>query len=349
MAALPPLVQAMLKPSFYPHHPAQVDLIQTHISYLFLSGELVYKVKKPVDFGFLDFTSLEKRRYFCQQEVRLNRRFSPEIYLAVVPISFVGGSFRLGDEMAAIEYAVTMKRINEEHMLSRLLKAGKAGAEAMRRIGRHLAMVYAAIPSDEKARAFGTLGVISTNIVENFEQTRKYIGGPVSQEQFDAIESWSLSFMQNNLALFEQRVAQGHIKDCHGDLHLQHVCVEGEHIYIFDCIEFNERFRFGDVASDVAFLAMDLDFNGYAAFARMFVEAFTEASGDFSLAQILPFYKVYRAYVRAKVTSFMLDDRGLDGKTKGGILRQAKEYYDLALRYVRGDTADNAVTGIEAP
>jgi hypothetical protein len=339
MTAFPPLVQAMLEPPLYPNHPARVDLIQTHISYLFLAGELVYKVKKPVNFGFLDFTTLEKRHYFCQQEIMLNRRFSPDIYLAVVPISLIGGSVRLGDETAVVEYAVTMKRINEEHMLSRLLEAGKVGPEAMQRIGIHLAKVYAAIPSDEKARAFGTLGVISTNIVENFEQTRRYIGGPVSQETFDAVESWSLSFMKNNTALFEQRMAQDRIKDCHGDLHLQHICVEGEHIYIFDCIEFNERFRFGDVASDVAFLAMDLDFNGYADFALTFVDAYTEASRDLTLSQVLPFYKVYRAYVRAKVTSFMLDDAGLDGKSRGEVMLRAKEYYDLALRYVQGDAA----------
>jgi aminoglycoside phosphotransferase family enzyme len=142
--------------------------------------------------------------------------------------------------------------------------------------------------------------------------------------------------MQTNTALFEQRIAQGHIKDCHGDLHLQHICVEGEHIYIFDCIEFNERFRFGDVASDVAFLAMDLDLNGYPEFAKHFVNAYAEASRDLTLADVLPFYKVYRAYVRAKVTSFMLDDPGLDEKTKKDIKRQAKAYYDLALRYVTG-------------
>jgi len=337
MAALPPLIQAMLDASFYPHHPEQVDLIQTHISYLFLCGELVYKVKKPVDFGFLDFTTLEKRGYFCQQEVRLNKRFSPDVYLDVVPISLVGDAFRLGDEAAVIEYAVKMRRINEDHMLYRLLRAGKIGPETMRRIGGHLARVYAAIPSDEKARAFGALDVISTNVEENFEQTRKYIGGPVTKEAFESIERWSLSFMREQAALFERRMAQGCIKDCHGDLHLQHICVEGEHIYIFDCIEFNERFRFGDVASDVAFLAMDLDFNGYPDLASIFVDAYTEASGDATLAQVLVFYKVYRAYVRAKVTSFMLDDAGLDEKAKREVLRQAEKYYDLALRYVRGD------------
>lgn len=334
MTAFPPLVQAMLDPSLYPHRPRQVDLLQTHISYLFLAGELVYKVKKPVNFGFLDFTTLEKRGFFCRQEVRLNKRFSPDVYLDVVPISFVNDSFVLGDETAVVEYAVKMRRINEEYMLYRLLKAGKVGPETMQRIGRHLASAYVAIPSDEKARAFGALGVISINIKENFEQTKRYIGGPVAKEAFASIERWSLSFMQARRALFEQRVAQGLIKDCHGDLHLQHIGVEGEHIYIIDCIEFNERFRFGDVASDVAFLSMDLDFNDYPQFGNIFVDAYTKASGDHTLSEILPFYKVYRAYVRAKVTSFLLDDSQLDEKTKAEGLRQAKQYYDLAYRYV---------------
>jgi hypothetical protein len=335
--AFPPLVQAMLDPSFYPHHPPQVDLVQTHISYLFLCGDLVYKVKKPVDFGFLDFTTLEQRGFFCQQEVRLNKRFSPDVYLGVVPISLVGDSFRLGDETAVVEYAVKMRRINEEHMLYRLLQAGRAGPEMMRRIGRQLASAYAAIPSDEKARAFGGLDVIATNVKENFEQTRHYIGGPVTKEAFASIERWSLSFMHAQRTLFEQRVAQGRIKDCHGDLHLQHICVEGEHIYIFDCIEFNERFRFGDVASDVAFLAMDLDFNGYPDLAKVFVDAYATATADLTLSKVLPFYKVYRAYVRAKVTSFLLDDSALDEKAKEELLRQAKQYYDLTYHYVRGN------------
>jgi aminoglycoside phosphotransferase family enzyme len=336
MAEFPPLIQAMLDPTFYPHHPKEVELIQTHISYIFLPGELVYKVKKPVDFGFLDFTTLEKRRHFCQEEIRLNRRFSPEVYLAVVPISRDGNAFQLGEDTAVIEYAVKMRRINEDHMLYRLLKAGKVNSDDMERIGRHLAKAYAAIPSDEKAKAFGSLEVIATNIQENFEQTRKYISGPISPEAFETIESWGLAFMKENTALFEQRVAQGFIKECHGDLHLQHICVEGEHIYVFDCIEFNERFRFGDVASDVAFLAMDLDFNGYPDLARIFVHAYTETSEDEALAHILVFYKVYRAYVRAKVTSFMLDDKGLDEKAKEEASQRARAYYDLALNYVKG-------------
>jgi aminoglycoside phosphotransferase family enzyme len=336
MPEYPPLIQAMLAPSWYPHHPHEVELIQTHISYIFLAGELVYKVKKSVDFGFLDFTTLEQRGYFCQQEVRLNRRFSPDVYLAVVPISLVGDSFRLGDDSAVVEYAVTMRRINEEYMLNRLLQAGKITAATMQRIGRYLARVYAAIASDEQTRPFGALDVISTNVTENFDQTRKYINGPITPEAFAAIGRWSLSFMKNNTALFAQRLDHGFIKDCHGDLHLQHICVEGEHIYIFDCIEFNERFRFGDVASDVAFLAMDLDFNGYADFARVFAAAYAEAAGDHTVAGVLQFYKVYRAYVRAKVTSFMLDDPTLAETAKEEVLLRARAYYALALTYVQG-------------
>jgi aminoglycoside phosphotransferase family enzyme len=335
MAALPLLVKAMLNPSFYPHRPQEVEFIQTHISYIFLTGELVYKVKKPVNFGFLDFTTLENRRHFCQEEIRLNRRFSPDVYLEVVPISVRDSYFQMGDDSEVIEYAVKMRRISEDHMLYRLLEAGRVTSDDMKRIGGHLAKVYAAIESDEKSQVLGGLNTISTNVVENFEQTKKYVGGPISKEAFQSIESWSLSFMRENATLFEQRMAQGCIKDCHGDLHLQHICMEGEAIYIFDCIEFNERFRFGDVASDVAFLSMDLDLNGYPELGRIFVEAYIEASGDSTLVRVLPFYKVYRAYVRAKVTSFMLNDEGLDRKARNEALKRAKQYYDLALEYVK--------------
>jgi hypothetical protein len=337
MVEFPPLIQAMLDPSWYPHHPKEVELVQTHISYIFLAGTLVYKVKKPVDFGFLDFTSLEQRGFFCREEVRLNQRFSPDIYLAVDPISRVGDAYRLGDETAVVEYAVKMRRINEAHMLYRLLQAGDVTGATLQRVGKYLARVYAAIASDEKAQAFGAPKVIATNVQENFAQTKKYINGPLSAETFAAIEGWSLSFMEKDAALFAQRVAQGYIKDCHGDLHLQHICVEGDHIYVFDCIEFNERFRFGDVASDVAFLAMDLDFNGHGDFATVFAEAYAEAAGDDSAAGVLQFYKVYRAYVRAKVTSFMLDDPALDETAKKDVLQHAKAYYDLALAYVQGN------------
>jgi len=330
----PLIIESMSRPAFYPHDPDSVDLIQTHISFIFIVGDLVYKVKKAVDFGFLDFTSLEKRRFYVNEELRLNRRFSPDVYLRVLPISEVNGTLRLGDSSHIVEYALEMKRISEDHMLYKLLDRGTVTENDMRKVGRHLARVYASIPSDEKARAFGTLDIIAKNVIENFDQTRKYIGGPVAATVFAILETWSTAFMADHRALFDNRIAEGRIKDCHGDLHLQHICMKDDTISVFDCIEFNERFRFGDVASDVAFLSMDFDYNGKGNLGNAFVDAYGEASGDNTLSRVLTFYKVYRALVRAKVTSFMLDDTAIDESTRTDAFRKAQKYYDLAYSYV---------------
>lgn len=328
------LIRFLQDPASYPEKPRGIALVQTHISWVFIGDDHVYKLKKPVNFGFLDFSTLDKRRFYTQEELRLNRRFSPDVYLAVVPISERDGTYRIGDGTNVVEYALKMRRISEDHMLHRLLERGSAGRDVLRRVGAHLARVYGTIASDDTARAYGGLEVISHNVTENFEQTAKYIGGPVSQEAYDAIRTWSVAFLGDRADVFRERVAQGRIKECHGDLHLQHICVDGGNISVFDCIEFNERFRYGDVASDVAFLAMDLDYNGHPLLADAFVQAFMEESGDAGLVHVLKFYKVYRAYVRAKVTSFMLDDAGLGDRAKAEALRTAGRYYELAHEYV---------------
>jgi aminoglycoside phosphotransferase family enzyme len=331
----PKLVETMLKPDFYPHKPENIELIQTHISYIFIAGDLVYKVKKAVDFGFLDFTTLGKRKYYCDEEVRLNQRFAHGVYLDVVRIiEDSEGNLHLSNGSNIVEYAVEMKKIPENRMLYRLLEGNKVSPDDMRRVGRYLAEVYGHIPASEKSREFGGLDVIATNVIENFDQTRKYIGGPVSDEKFTVIETWSRAFMKNNADLFERRIAEGQIKDCHGDLHLQHICLENDKIFIFDCIEFNERFRFGDVASDVAFLSMDFDYNGKSTLGDSFIEAYITAAGDTTMRDVLLFYKVYRAYVRAKVTSFLLDDEDLDDTTRNNAFQKAAKYYDLAYEYI---------------
>ncbi|HPI91541.1 MAG TPA: phosphotransferase [Deltaproteobacteria bacterium] len=328
------LIEFLQDPGSYPEKPSGVTLVQTHISWVFIGDDLVYKVKKPVDFGFLDFTTLDKRRFYTGEELRLNRRFSPDVYLDVVPISERNGTFRFGDTTNIVEYALKMRRISEDHMLYRLLEKGSAGEDVLRQVGAHLARVYGTIASDETARPFGGIEVVSHNIVENFEQTEKYVGGPVSRDAFEAIRNWSMDVLRDRIGIFEERVARGLIKECHGDLHLQHICVDGDNISVFDCIEFNERFRYGDVASDVAFLAMDLDYNGYPGLAEAFVQAYMAESGDAGLPEVLTFYKVYRAYVRAKVTSFMLDDPGLGDAVKARALTTAGRYYALAREYV---------------
>jgi hypothetical protein len=332
----PKLVESMMKPEFYPHQPDSVELIQTHISFIFIAGDLVYKVKKPVDFGFLDFTTLKKRQFYINEELRLNKRFSSDMYLGVIPISDVNGVLILNDKSNIIEYALKMMRLNENHMLYKLLESDKVTKDTMKRVGKHLAETYKNIPSDKKSQLFGRLDTISTNVLENFDQTKKYIGGPVSDKIFNTIERWSKTFIKNNKALFEKRINQGCIKDCHGDLHLQHICIEENNIFVFDCIEFNERFRFGDVASDVSFLSMDFDYNGKNELGTAFVDAYIRASGDTGMKEVLLFYKVYRAYVRAKVTSFMLDDESIGDSDKETAFRTAKKYYDLAYKYVEG-------------
>ena len=331
------LVEFLKTPDAYPEKTETVRLVQTHISWVFIGDAYVYKVKKPVDFGFLDFSSLEKRRFYTHEELRLNKRFSPDVYLEVLPISKIANNYRLGDDSDIVEYALKMRRIDEEKMLFNLLKQGKVTAKDMERVGKHLAAIYRQIASDEKSRSFGTLDTISTNVIENFDQTRGYIGGPISAGKFETIEGWSRKFMEENTALFDKRMAGGNIKDCHGDLHLQHICLDDAGIFVFDCIEFNERFRFGDVASDVAFLSMDFDYNDQSELGDAFVEAYIDASGDMAMQDVLLFYKVYRAYVRAKVTSFMLDDKGLDDAKRRDAFETAKRYYDLAYGYVTGE------------
>jgi uncharacterized protein len=336
-AAMTSLIEFLQNPSIYPEGPKAVVLVQTHISWVFIGDTYVYKVKKPVDFGFLDFTTLEKRRFYTQEELRLNKRFSPDVYLSVVSISEKAGRFVINDDSNTVEYALKMRRISEDHMLYRLLMQGRIGPEDLKRVGRHLAHIYRSIRSDAKSRSFGSLDVISHNIIENFDQTEKYIGGPVSRQTWNAIKAWSMDFIEKKGTVFEERVRQGHIKECHGDLHLQHICLNGEDISVFDCIEFNERFRYGDVASDVAFLSMDLDYNGRKDLGNAFVDGYISESGDSTLKDMLRFYKVYRAYVRAKVTSFMLDDTGLDDTAKAKAHQTAQKYFDLAHEYVGHD------------
>jgi aminoglycoside phosphotransferase family enzyme len=301
---------------------------------VFIGDEYVYKLKKPVDFGFLDFSTPEKRKFYTEEELRLNRRFSPEIYVEVLPVSLDNGGARIGDDSNVVEHILKMRRIDEEQMLMSLLTQGSITTGGVELVGRHLAGLYRAIESDERSQAFGSPEAIAINVIENFEQTRKYAGGPIDEESFRALESWSRDFLAGKEALFQERRAAGHIKDCHGDLHLEHICLDRGRVFVFDCIEFNERFRFGDVASDVAFLSMDFDFNGRSDLGDAFVRAFTEASADASLQRVLLFYKVYRAYVRAKVTSFLLDDPGLGADRRQSAFETARRYYELARSYI---------------
>jgi len=308
-------------------------LVQTQMSFLFLSGDYVYKIKKPVDLGYLDYTTLEKRRFFCQQEIELNRRLCPDVYLEVVAIVSSRGQIHLGGKGKIIEYAVKMKQLPQERMMDRLLPQDLVTEEMVLRVAEKLAAFHDKAKTSPEISAYGKLDAVKVNTDENFAQTEKYIGVSITAQQYRQIKVYTDNFAESNKSLFDNRVKDGRIRDCHGDLHAAHVCLSNG-IYIYDCIEFNDRFRYGDVASEVAFLAMDLDRFQRADLSQAFVNAYVSFSQDKELLQLLNFYKCYRAYVRGKVASFMLDDPHVPEEEKTNVLAAAKRYFELAESYI---------------
>jgi len=328
------LQKALLNPGIYPDLPKKIQLIETHISLLFLTGSYVYKVKKPVDFGFLDFTTLEKRKYFCEQEVRLNRRLSPDIYLGVVKITRDGDRVSFDGRGEVEEYAVKMKQIPEELLMDKLLDRGRVTPEMIKAVSEKLVRFYSEAETSELIKSFARPERVKQDTDENFEQTEKYIGVTISKDTFEEVQRRTNEFFRVRDKIFHLRIASDRIRDCHGDLRLEHI-FWGDEIAIFDCIEFNERFRYTDVTADIAFLAMDLDCHGREDLTGHLVRAYIEKSGDREITNILDFYKCYRAYVRGKVESFRLDDPNIPEEEKEGALKRARKYFELSHRYAQ--------------
>jgi len=333
MPVLPPLVQALLDPKIYPHAPQKIELMQTQMSFIFLTGDYVYKVKKPVDLGYLDYTTLEKRRFLCQQELKLNRRLCPDIYLEVVPIVQHQDKILLGGHGEVIEYAVKMRQLPSQRMMDVLLSNNQVSEGMVQQVAQKLADFHQRAETNEEISSYGSLSTILTNTEENFTQTEKYIGISISLKQYQGVKAYTNTFAEQNTPLFEKRIREGKIRDCHGDLHSAHICFMND-ICIYDCIEFNDRFRYCDVASEIAFLAMDLDYHRHPSLSKHFIDAYVEASQDKELLKLLDFYKCYRAYVRGKVESFKLDDPLIPEEERARALAMAKRYFQLAESYV---------------
>ncbi len=340
MSILLPIVRALLESQAYPHKPQKIELVQTQMSFIFLTGEYVYKIKKPVNLGYLDYTTLEKRHFFCHQELELNRRLCPGAYLAVVPITMSlrgakrrSNLLRIEGRGKAIEYAVKMKQLPQDRMMDVLLPQGQVTLEMIARVAEKLVGFHQKAETNQRIAAFGKLDVIRQNTDENFAQTEKYIGISITAEEYQHIKNYTNNFIDSNTSLFDKRVKEGEIRDCHGDLHAAHVCFTDD-ICIYDCIEFNDRFRYSDVASEIAFLAMDLDRYQQAGLSRHLVNTYVELSHDEELLKLLNFYKCYRAYVRGKVESFKLDDPYIPEEEKAKVLTAAQSYFQLAESYV---------------
>jgi hypothetical protein len=331
---LPALVQSMLRPDFHPSRPAAVELRQTHISYVVLAGDDVYKVKKPVRFTFLDFSTLERRREACHDEVRLNRRLAPDVYLGVVGLRECDGGHRLCDESdpAAIEFAVHMRRLSDERTLEHLLDHGEVPEGAIERLAALLADFHRRAAADDAVTANGAPDAVWRILRDNYDGVAPFRGVTVSAADDDAIQAFARGFLRDHDALFRRRQAERRIRDGHGDLHVDHVYL-AEPPVIVDCVEFNPRFRWCDVASDLAFLFMDLEFHGRPDLAARLVDRYARVTGDGELPALVPFYACYRAYVRGKVNSLKSDEAEVDEDERRQALEQARRRFVLAYRY----------------
>ena len=326
------IFEAMESPDFYPHDVSTIVQCDTHISKVFLTGENAYKIKKPVYLEFLDFRTLEKRRHYCQQEVILNKRLSNDIYLDVVPITQTNERYYLAGPGETVEYAVKMRQLPEEFSMLQLVRRGKLDRDCVNELARVLVKFYKHSSTGTSINSLGTWTTIWTNTEENFSQTEQFAGNLIDDHMFPIIRAATRSFLIRRKTLFDRRVEREKIRDCHGDLRTGHIyfC---EGIQIIDCIEFNDRFRYADIASDLAFLTMDLDFEGYPQVARHLINSFLEYTKDEEMLILLDFYKCYRAYVRVKVNCFYLQEKDLLTNAKAKLIRETERYLKLAYRY----------------
>jgi aminoglycoside phosphotransferase family enzyme len=327
------LIQDLQDPFMLPDPTEQISVIQTHISVVFVADAFVYKVKKPVNFGFLDFSTLEKRKFYCEQEIKLNRRLSQGIYLDVLPITHKGQRYTMrADGGTPVEYAVKMKRIPAEILMKSLFHRGELSEAHLRRIADVLARFHLTARRSTEIDRYGEPRGFKVNTDENFDQVRNYIGRTIQRHQFDLLECWTNDFFAFNKDLFRRRIEQGRIRDCHGDLHMEHVCL-GDPIAIIDCIEFNDRFRYSDTMADVAFLLMDLEYHGGAALSNLLWAHYKALAGEEEGESLLTFYKIYRAFVRGKVNSFQVDDDAMGVREKEAAAQRAQNYFRLAASY----------------
>lgn len=330
-SSLPALIQQMSQPEFYPHPVTEpIRVMQTHVSYVLLTGNYAYKVKKPVNFGFLDYSTLEKRHHFCQEELRLNQRTAASLYLEVVAIQQQGETYTLDGEGEVVEFAVKMVQFPQESLLSALYERGELTQDLICELAATVAAFHQKAATSDHIRSYGQISQIRAAFDENYEQTVGYIGGPQTQQQFDQTKAYTDAFFVTQQPLFQQRLEQNWIRACHGDLHLNNICYWQSQLYLFDCIEFNEPFRYVDVMYDLGFVVMDLLAKDCPHLANTFMNHYVEQTGDWEGLRLLPLYISRQAYVRAKVTSFLLDDPAVDGATKQAASDRAAQYYRLA-------------------
>lgn len=331
------IFKAMGTPVFYPH-PVKTPLgvieqRETHISKVFLTGSYVYKIKKAVNLEFLDFTSLEKRRHYCHQELSLNRRLAHNIYLDVIAITFQNGCYSLGGSGTPVEYVVQMRQLSDSRSMKYLLQNSKIGQKEIKNLSSVLAKFYEQASSNKYINTFGSWEIIQANCRENFKTTKKFTENIIDQEKLQLVISATEFFLRRHKKIFQHRIDQGKIRNCHGDLKTEHIYYTEDGIQIIDCIEFNERFRYQDITSDLAFLAMSFDYEGFPQTGMDMLDAYVEHSKDQDMFILLDFYKCYRAVVRCKVNCIRIQEGVSNKDERSRLIKEAEKYLDLACRY----------------
>jgi len=329
------LLQFLNDPNSYKHAPGSIEHIQTHISHVFIAGPFVYKFKKPVNFEFLDFSTLDKRKHYCYREVELNRRLCDNIYLGVVTVREEGGNYNIDSSGNGriVEYAVKMKKLSEEHFLPSYIERDELSTGHLDRIAEKLSAFYNEQETGKEIKQWGEIEKIRYNTDENFRQTKSFVGDTIDETGYRSIQKYTEEYYKRFDTLFDRRIRNNCIVDGHGDLHLEHIHITPEKVRIYDCIEFNDRFRYGDTAADLAFLAMDLDFNRCRREERYFMNRMAELLNDADLLLHLDFYKCYRAYVKGKVKSLQSAEEEVEEENRKKARHKAREYFDLSLRY----------------
>ena len=334
------LLTALAHPACYAHHPVQVEVVQTHISAVFLAGDEVYKLKKPVHFSFLDYSTLESRRQYCEEEVRLNHRLAPTVYLGVVPVLRTPDGYRVREavnmqDAAVVDYLVRMRRLPPARTLDALVANGQVTKFGMHALAKRLVHFHnTALTSG--AAEYGAPAVVWQALADNFATTAPFVGRTISEAQYQTIQQFSQQFFTEHQELLKARVVHDRVREGHGDLRCDHVYFLDDGIAIIDCIEFNPRLRTCDVASELAFLAMDLELRGAVSWAGELVHTYATHAEDDGLFTLLPFYQCYRAYVRGKVESLKSTEPEMPPEEQERARQHARRSFRLAARYARG-------------
>jgi len=325
-----------------------VELRETHISWVFLTGEDVWKVKKPVSLGFLDFSTADRRREACEAEVLLNRRMAAGVYLGVHPVRCdASGRHRIDGEGETVDWCIHMKRLPDDDRADVRLESGRLELRHVELLARRLAAFHAEARADDETARFGKVDAIRVNVRENFEQSRESVRALLDRDRGSEIEAWQTDFLDARASLFEKRIRDGRVRDGHGDLRLEQIYVsDRDEVTVLDCVEFNERFRYADVCADVAFLSMDLAWRRRVDLAERFLAVYARESNDYDLYPLVDFYQSYRAYVRGKVASMLAADVDADYDARRRAADEARRYFLLALASERAGVLPQSVVAV---